>query len=241
MRISKKNRSLSPGTYHLSRVTLFLLSAFCLLPSNLLAQCLTCGGSGGGSGGVNPGTAGQFAWYATTGSTVSGNANATVDSSGNAVFATVTIGAGQVIHNLPRTFTVPCCGSDDAPALTTAQVTPQKSLLVADQTMVIDTILVKADSGASTIQLAYRHSSGGAPTTTPYTAAVMTPATVSNITDQVVCSNAAGTAITVDGVSVTCGTLATQTWTAGDSIETIGGTADGMTKRLSITIFAHIS
>ena len=39
-----------------------------------------------GSGTVNTGTATQFAYYATTGSAVSGNANATVNSAGNAVF-----------------------------------------------------------------------------------------------------------------------------------------------------------
>jgi hypothetical protein len=105
--------------------------------------------------------------------------------------------------------------------------------------MAVSLILVKADAGASTIQLAYRHSTGGAPTTTAYTSAVLTPATVSNITGTVACANAAGTAITVDGISVTCGTLATQTWTAGDSIETIGGAADGTTKRISVHIEAQ--
>jgi len=131
-------------------------------------------------------------------------------------------------------------GSDDAPPLTTAQITPQRALATADVTMVVDVILVKASSGASTIQLGYRHSTGGSPTATAYTAAVMTPAAVGNITDTLVCANAAGTAITVDGISVTCGTLATQTWTAGDSIETLGGAADGTSTRLSVQIQAHV-
>jgi hypothetical protein len=131
-------------------------------------------------------------------------------------------------------------GSDDAPPLTTAQITPQRALATADVTMVVDVILVKASSGASTVQFGYRHSTGGSPTTTAYTSAVMTPATVTNVTDTAVCANAAGTAIMVDGVSVTCGTLATQAWTAGDSIETIGGAADGTSTRLSVQIQAHI-
>jgi hypothetical protein len=45
-----------------------------------------CGG-GSGSGTVNSGTANQLAYYATTGTAVSGNSNHTVDSSGNGLFA----------------------------------------------------------------------------------------------------------------------------------------------------------
>lgn len=132
-------------------------------------------------------------------------------------------------------------GADNGSALVTADIQPQKSECYADVAMTVYQILVKADAGASTIQLAYRHSSGGAPTTTNYTSAVLTPAAVTNITDKVVCANAAGTAITVDGISVTCSTLATQTWTAGDSIESVGGTADATTKRLAIFVSATVN
>jgi len=131
-------------------------------------------------------------------------------------------------------------GSDDAPPLTTAQITPQRALATADVAMVVDVILVKASSGASTVQFAFRHSTGSAPFTTAYTSAVMTPATVTNLTDPVACANSAGTAITVDGVSVTCQTLSTQTWNAGDSLETVGGVADGTSTRLSVEVEAHV-
>jgi hypothetical protein len=123
-------------------------------------------------------------------------------------------------------------GADNGSALVTADITPQKSLGQFIVTGTLTTIIVKADAGASTIQLAYRHTGS----TTNYTAAVMTPATVGGIADKVVCANAAGTAINIDGVAVTCSTLATQTMTQGDSAETVGGTADGTTKRLEVTM-----
>jgi hypothetical protein len=132
-------------------------------------------------------------------------------------------------------------GDDSAIPLLTGQIEPQKSICYADVAQTVYQILVLADSGASTVQLAYRHSSGGAPTTTNYTAAVLTPATVSNITDKVVCANTGGTAITVGGVSVTCSTLATGTWTQGDTIETVAGTADGTTKRMSIFVSTTVN
>ena len=129
-------------------------------------------------------------------------------------------------------------GSDDAPPLTTAQIYPQGALATADQNMTVNAIILRANAGASTIQLGYRHSSGGAPVNTAFTGSVLTPATVSNITDTVACADAAGTAMTIDGVSVSCGALATQTWTAGDSLVTMGGTADGVTARLALEIEA---
>jgi hypothetical protein len=139
--------------------------------------------------------------------------------------------ARLALINRTRTCTIQL-GGDDSAALTTVQVQPQKSLCSADVTGTITQILVKADAGATTVQLAYRHSGA----TTNYTSAVMTPGTVSGIADKVVCSNAAGTAINVDGVSVTCGTLSTQTWTLGDSLETVAGTADGVSKRVAIFV-----
>lgn len=55
----------------------------------------------GGSGTVNSGTAGQVSWYATTGTAVSGNANATLDTSGDASFGgTVTVGGTGTVHGL---------------------------------------------------------------------------------------------------------------------------------------------
>src|SRR5208282_5559876 len=78
-------------------------------------------------------------------------------------------------------------------------------------------------------QLAYRHNGS----TTALTG-TLTPATVSGITDKVVCANTAGTAITIEGNSVTCATLSATALTAGDWIETIGGAADGTSNRMSI-------
>jgi hypothetical protein len=142
---------------------------------------------------------------------------------------------GLQVANRTRTCGI-VFGAENGSALATADIQPQKSQCSADVPATITQILIKADAGASTVQLGYRHSTGAAPVVTNYTAAVLTPATVANITDKVACANAAGTAITVDGISVTCSTLATQTWNAGDSIETAGGTADATTKRLSIFV-----
>lgn len=132
-------------------------------------------------------------------------------------------------------------GAQGSPALVTTDITPQNSQCYADTAMTVQTIIVKVDSGASTVQLGYVHSTGGAPTTTNYTAAVMTPALVTNINGAVVCANAGGTAITLNGVSVTCGTLATQVWNAGDTLSVSGGVADGVTERMSIFITATVN
>ena len=48
------------------------------------------GGGGSGSGTVNSGLMNQLAYYVADGTTVGGNANATVDSSGNVTVASVT-------------------------------------------------------------------------------------------------------------------------------------------------------
>lgn len=56
----------------------------------------TGGGSGGGSGTVNSGTAGQMTYYAGTGTTVSGTANATI-SSGALTLGVATSVQGQII------------------------------------------------------------------------------------------------------------------------------------------------
>jgi hypothetical protein len=128
-------------------------------------------------------------------------------------------------------------GSDDAPPLTTAQIYPQGALATADAAMTVNLILVRANTGASTVQIGYRHSGSN----TAYTSAVITPAVVSGISDTVACANAAGTSVLIDGVSVTCGMLATQTWNAGDSILTVAGVADGVTDRLSVEVQASRS
>jgi hypothetical protein len=92
-------------------------------------------------------------------------------------------------------------------------------------------VIVLVDAGASTMQLGYRHN-GSTTAITP----TLTPASVSGITDHVACANAGGTAITVEGNSVTCSTLTNTSLTAGDFIETIGGAADGTSKRMSIAM-----
>lgn len=142
--------------------------------------------------------------------------------------------------NPPKTCSL-VLGDQSGPPLTTAQIQPQYSQCYTDVGYTVYQIIVSVDSGASTVQLGYRHSSGSSPTVTNYTssALALAPAAVTNITDNVACANTGGTAITIDGVSVTCSTLVTGTWNAGDMIETSGGTADGTTKRMSIFISAH--
>jgi hypothetical protein len=122
-------------------------------------------------------------------------------------------------------------GSDNGSALVTADINPQASVGQFIVAGTLTTIIVKGDAGVSTIKFGYRHTAA----TTSYTSAVLTLAVVAGITDTVACANVAGTAITIDGVSVTCSTLATQTMTLGDSIITNGGAADGTTKRIAWT------
>jgi len=210
--------------------------------------CQSITGAGGGI--ADPGANGvmvRTALNTTTARTLTGNSQIAISNgdgvSGNPTFS---ISAGSIgSTQLAAANTIRTCaiyiGADNGSALATADIQPQKSECAADVAMTVYQIVVKADAGASTVQLAYRHSTGAAPTTTNYTSAALTPATVTNITDKVACANAAGTAITIDGISVTCSTLATQTWNAGDSIETVGGTADGTTKRLAIFISATVN
>ncbi len=91
--------------------------------------------------------------------------------------------------------------------------------------------IVMVDAGASTAEVGYRHNGS----TTAITG-VLTPAVVSGITDPVACANVGGTAITIEGHSVTCSSLSAINLTVGDYIETIGGTADGTTARMSIAL-----
>ena len=81
------------------------------------------------------------------------------------------------------------------------------------------------------MQLGYRHN-GSTTAITP----TLTPASVSGVTDHVACANGSGAALTIEGNSVTCSTLTNTMLSAGDFVETIGGAADGTTKRMSITM-----
>lgn len=122
-------------------------------------------------------------------------------------------------------------GDQSSGVLSTAQIQPQGSLCYIPAASTATTVIVMADVGASTVEVAYRHNGS-----TTVVASTLTPGTVSGITDKVACSNTAGTAITIEGHSVTCSTLTNTSLASGDYIETIAGTADGTTKRLSIAV-----
>lgn len=115
--------------------------------------------------------------------------------------------------------------------LVTGDIQPQGSQCNIPQSGTMSSVVVMVDSGASTVELGYRHSGS----TTALTG-VLTPTTVGGITYPVVCANVAGTAQVIEGVSVTCGTLSNTALTAGDYIETIGGTADGTSEAMSIAV-----
>lgn len=115
--------------------------------------------------------------------------------------------------------------------LITGDIQPQGSQCNIPQSGTMSSVVVMVDSGASTVELGYRHSGS----TTALTG-VLTPTTVGGITYPVVCANVAGTAQVIEGVSVTCGTLSNTALTAGDYIETIGGTADGTSEAMSIAV-----
>lgn len=115
--------------------------------------------------------------------------------------------------------------------LTTGNIQPQSSQCNIPQSGTMNSVVVMVDSGASTVQLGYRHSGS----TTAITG-VLTPSAVGGITSPVVCANAGGTSQIIEGVSVTCGTLSNTAVTAGDYFETIGGAADGTSESMSIAL-----
>jgi hypothetical protein len=163
--------------------------------------------------------------------------------SGTNVTITNTSGGNVQISSTPGTATITrtnmiVYGDQSGSALSTGNIQPQGSQGYVDQNATLFTVILMEDAGASTFQLGYRHN-GAITQLTP----VLTPATVGSITDKVACANVAGTAITVEGVAVTCSTLTNTVLTVGDFIEVTGGTADGTTKRLSaaVTFTATIS
>lgn len=139
------------------------------------------------------------------------------------------VGAGVGIKTCQITL-----GADGASAspLTTDQIQPQFSICKVEANSTISAVIVMANAGASTVQVSSRHLSVATPIAGP-----VLPVSVGGIApDKVVCANSAGTAITIEGTSVTCGVLTNTALTAGDWIETTGGAADGTTKRISIAI-----
>lgn len=122
-------------------------------------------------------------------------------------------------------------GDDAGAALASDNIAPQRSQCYEAQNSTMISVILMANAGASTAQVGYRHN-GGTVAISP----LLTPATVSGITDKVACANALGTAIMIEGHSVTCSALSNSVLTANDFIETIAGTADGTTSRVSLSI-----
>ena len=183
--------------------------------------------------------------YLDTASSCAPATNTSGFSSTTIPIATVTVSAGVIatITDVRTMFFPPgtgttqqktCAmifGSDNSSgsALATADIQPQRSECDISQDWTVSAVIVYVDAGASTVQVGYRHN-GSTTAISP----VLTPATVSGITDQVACANAGGTAITLQGHSVTCSTLSNTALTAGDAIETIGGAADSTSKKMSV-------
>lgn len=115
--------------------------------------------------------------------------------------------------------------------LTTGNIQPQFSQCLIPQTGTMVSVVMMVASGASTVQLGYRHNNA----TTTITG-VLTPAVVAGVTYPVVCANVGGSSQTIEGVSVTCGVLTNTPLTGGDYIETIGGAADGTSEAMSIAV-----
>ena len=145
-------------------------------------------------------------------------------------FASPITSASLALPNKTKTCNI-VRGDQSGSALTTGNIQPQGSLCYVDASASVTQVIVMADAGVSTVQVGYRHNGS----TTAITG-TLTPATVSGVTDHVACANAGGTAITVEGNSVTCSVLSNSALTSGDFIETTGGAADGTTKRLSIAV-----
>lgn len=122
-------------------------------------------------------------------------------------------------------------GDDSGIPLSTGNIQPQRSQCYLYDNSTVANVILLVNSGASTIQLGYRHN--GILTAL---SSVLTPAAVAGVTDPVACANLSGTALIIEGNSVTCGTLSNTALTAGDYIETMGGTADGTTTRVSAEV-----
>lgn len=134
-----------------------------------------------------------------------------------------------VVTNYPRCTMI--FGSTAGPVLTTGSYQPQRDQCTIAYTGTVSLVIVYVDSGASTVAIGYRHN-GSTTALTP----TLTPAAVVGITDPIACANAAGTAVTIEGHSVTCATLSNTALTQFDEIETIGGTADGTSAQMKVTV-----
>jgi hypothetical protein len=145
-------------------------------------------------------------------------------------FASPINSASLAVPNKTRTCSI-LRGDQSGSALTTGNIQPQGSLCYVDAASTVGLVIAMVDGGASTVQVGYRHN--GSTTTITST---LTPASVSGITDHVARANTGGTAITIEGNSVTCSALTHSALAAGDFIETVGGAADGTSKRLSIAM-----
>ncbi len=145
-----------------------------------------------------------------------------------------TTGSGSIVRASSPLISRACAlifGSTGGTPLSTTQYQPQRDQCTVLQTGSVSLVIVYADAGAATVQLGYRHL-GTVTALTP----VLTPAVVSGSTDPVACANAGGTSITLEGRSVTCGTLSSTAVTQYDEFETIGGVADGTSAQLKITV-----
>jgi hypothetical protein len=145
-------------------------------------------------------------------------------------FASPITSASLASANKTRTCNI-VRGDQSGAALSTGNIQPQGSLCYIDAAATVTQVTVMVDVGASTVQIGYRHN-GSTTAISP----TLTPASVSGITDHVACANGAGAATTIEGNSVTCSTLSNTALTLGDFMETIGGAADGTSKRMSISV-----
>lgn len=145
-------------------------------------------------------------------------------------FASPITSASLATPNKTRTCNI-IRGDQSGSALTTGNIQPQGSLCYIDAAATVAQIILMVDGGASTMQLGYRHN-GSTTAISP----TLTPASVSGITDHVACANSTGTSITIEGNAVACSALTNTALVAGDFVETIGGAADGTSKRMSIVM-----
>jgi hypothetical protein len=158
--------------------------------------------------------------------TTTGTLSLTANGIGNAQLAAV-----QVVRNIIMNF-----GAKNGSLLTTGDIQPQDALADIPYPATVTLVIVYVDSGASTVQVGYRHN-GSTTTITP----VMTPAVVAGITDPVACANVGGTAVTLQGNSVTCSTLTNTALAAHDVIETLAGTADAVSRHMNINLEATVN
>jgi len=188
-------------------------------------------GTGAAMTGAAIGTAGRLLIDQGAGADPSFNVvtgDATITNAGAlTIAANAVTSAKMAAVNARRTCSV-VIGADNGSALANADIGPQGRQCFVPAAATVVEITIAGDGGVPSVLVRKNH--GG--TTTNLTSAAFVTAASGGLA----CANAAGSGLGIDGAT-TCATALTATaLAAGDWLELASGTADGIAKRMSITV-----